>query len=225
MAQSATGSKSRSSTSKSRSTNGRRSSSRPRSSNGRAQDQRNTLAFELQRNTLAFDTAPLDLSGQCPGEGETGRLEGDRGSREWRPEWRAHRREDRRKSEMAGDGWRRGLGGTRGRRGSREQALNRQAERTAASSRRRHRQEPGKGWGEPRTVRRERRPVRFRDAKDARGNRERVQAQLTNRGSPEGSHGPPVAARRSLGAPDAPPRWGSLMQCAYGLRVASDESR
>ena len=36
MAQSATGGKSRSSTSKSRSTNGRRSSSRPRSSNGRA---------------------------------------------------------------------------------------------------------------------------------------------------------------------------------------------
>ena len=101
---------------------------------------------------------------------------------EWRPEWRAHRREDRRKSEMAGDGWRRGLGGTRGRSRSREQALNRQAERTAVSSRRRHRQEPGKGWGEPRTVRRERRPVRFRDAKDARGNRERVQAELTDRG-------------------------------------------
>jgi len=159
--------------------------------------QRNTLAFELQLNTLAFDTAPLDLSGQCPGEGEKGRLEGDRGSREWRPEWRAHRREDRRKSEMAGDGWRRGLGWARGRSGSREQALNRQAERTAASSRRRHGQEPGKGWGEPRTVRRERRPVRFRDAKDARGNRERVQAKLTNRGPPAGSHGPPVGARRS----------------------------
>jgi hypothetical protein len=66
MAQSATGSKSRSSTSKSRSTNGRRSSSRPRSSNGRASSS-GTRSRSSSSSTRSRSTRPRKTSaGSAP---------------------------------------------------------------------------------------------------------------------------------------------------------------